>query len=327
MKRWRLSSVRGTIERTIPYVVNICNIELPRNVLEILRECFRARGIGHVEDFHLTRNEFQGSDGIEFALEIIQSQEKLKAFSYKKNPVDDHGCQQIVDAIVNHPNISSCYLDGLCGGGTNGHDYLVQLLRKDGMTDINFSDCGVSTNGQSALFDLIKFHPNLDLLCLVGNNLDDDDAIHLADALRHNRTLEHLTVRGNRFTKLGDETLKRVVYDDSSLNALADSNHRCIIRGFRSWSGLHLNYCSRAQKIFRLLEERNKEGSNAHHMESEMGGDKVKILPLALAAIQIYGEHKDRRMWNDDNELVMVKDASQLSITYELLKSWNMLFL
>ena len=326
MKIWSLSAVRGAIEHTIPYSVSISNIELPRNILEILRECTRPRGFGHLEEFHLTRNEFQGSDGIEFALEIIQSQEKLNAFSYEKNPVNDHGCQQIVDAIVSHPNISSCFLDGLCGGGINGQDYLVQLLRKDGMKHVYFANCGVSTNGQSVLSDLIKFHPKLNRLDLGNNDLDDDDAIRLADALRHNRTLEYLSVRGNKITLLGERVLKRVVYDDSSLNALADSNHVCIIDGFLFWSDLYCNG-SRAQKIFSLLEKRNKEGTNAHHLEVEMGGEKLKILPLALAAIQIYGEQKERLKWNEDDELVEIKDTAELSITYELLKSWNVLFL
>ena len=36
---------------------------------------------------------------------------------------------------------------------------------------------------------------------------------------------------GNRFTQSGKDVLKKVIYDDSSLNALADSNHVCTIEG------------------------------------------------------------------------------------------------
>jgi len=69
-----------------------------------------------VQEFHLTKNEFQGSDGIEFTLEIIQSQKKMTDLSYDQNPVDNgQGCQRLVDAIVSHPNISTVYLEDLCG--------------------------------------------------------------------------------------------------------------------------------------------------------------------------------------------------------------------
>ena len=75
------------------------------------------------------RNEFQGSDGIEFALGILQSQQKMTWFSYDKNPVDNiQGCQRLVDAIASHPNISKANLEGLLRDERNGHDYLVDLL-------------------------------------------------------------------------------------------------------------------------------------------------------------------------------------------------------
>ncbi|EJK74876.1 hypothetical protein THAOC_03422 [Thalassiosira oceanica] len=291
MKTWNFSSVRGTIERTIPYSLSICNIELSANVLNMLRECIKPGGMGYVEELNLTRNNFQGSDGINFAIEIIQSQTKMTEFCYERNPADrEQDCQRLFDAIVSHPNIIKCNLNGLFGGETNGHDYLVHLLRKDGIKNINFAG---------------------------------------SDALQRNRTLKELELQMNEFTRLGEETLKKAIYDDSSLNAVANSNHVCEISGLRSWGFLHgVNFRvpyerSRAQKIFRLLEERNKEGTNARHLEGEMRGDTLKILPLTLAAIQIYGEYKAKKVKWQDNGIVWIEDAAPLSITYELLKSWN----
>ena len=77
MRKWQSSSIRGTIERTHPFRVYICNIELPAKVLQKLKECFKPGNLGHLEAFHLARNEFQGSEGSEFACEIIQSNKKL----------------------------------------------------------------------------------------------------------------------------------------------------------------------------------------------------------------------------------------------------------
>ncbi|EJK54588.1 hypothetical protein THAOC_25768, partial [Thalassiosira oceanica] len=41
MSSWLSSPVRGTIERTYPFNVYICNIELPANVLQELSKCFQ----------------------------------------------------------------------------------------------------------------------------------------------------------------------------------------------------------------------------------------------------------------------------------------------
>ena len=197
------------------------------------------------------------------------------------------------------------------------------------------------------MFDIIKLHPNLDLLRLEDNQLNDKDAIHLAGALRYNRTLNMLSLEGNKFTRLGEDTLKNVIYDDSSLNAVADSNHVCTLHGltftrminilggyFGYEYNIHRNQGSwriddnvqqkqsRARKIFHLLRRRNKEGTNVKHFETETGEDMLKVLPLALVAVQIYGEQRKTRIkWTDDNKLVIIEDAAELSITYELLRS------
>ena len=281
-----------------------------------------------MEQFHLWRNEFQGSEGIEFALEIMQSQKKILGCSYDRNPVDNGlDCQRLVDAIVSHPNISTVYLKGLCGREINGHDYLVNLLSKDEMERVDFTDCGVNTDGQSTLFDVIKLHRNLVWLCLDDNKLNDMDAIHLADALRHNRTLKTLQLCwGNKFTRSGKDALKKAVYDDSSLNAVADSNHVCTINGlgFTHYYNNFILSCEdekkeqkllRAGKIFLLLRERNKQGTNVYHLEAEMGQTMLKVVPLALAAVQIYGGQR--------GDAWKAADAAELSIMYELLRSWH----
>jgi len=296
--------------------------------------------LGHVEKFHLARNEFQGSDGIEFAHEIIQTNKKLTEICFERNPVDrGQDCQRLVDAIQRHPNISTCYLEGFCSGDKNGHDYLLNLLCKEGMRNVDFANCGVNTNGQPALFDIIMLHPSLVWLCLDENKLNDEDAIYLAHALQHNRTLETLLLKGNEFTSLGENVLTKVIYDDSTLNALDASNHVCTIKGLGIYSEGQYNVyrnegdgddktcpkLCRARKIFHLLEERNNEGTNVYFMESEMGGDTLKVVPLALAAVQTYGQHKAKRgEWEDDHGCFgTIEDKAELSITYELMRSWH----
>ena len=74
MNYWQRFDIRGGVERTHPFRVDIGNVELPGNVLDMLRECFEPGGSGYMEELHLMSNIFQGSDGIEFALKIMQSE-------------------------------------------------------------------------------------------------------------------------------------------------------------------------------------------------------------------------------------------------------------
>ena len=144
-----------------------------------------------------------------------------------------------------------------------------------------------------------------------------------------------LTLVGNRFTQSGKDVLTKVIYDDSSLNAVSDSNHVCTIEGEAFYSVGHVNLHrnddprSRARKIFQLLRERNKEGTNVHHLEREIEGtDTLKVVPYVLNAVQIYGEQWMKlEKWDWDTINGTVKDAAKLlialSIAYELLRSWN----
>ena len=54
-----------------------------------------------------------------------------------------------------------------------------------------------------------------------------------------------------------------------------------------------------------------------------MGEDTLKIVPFALAAVQIYGEQRAiNAEWNG-TMFVAIEEAPELSILYELLRSWH----
>ncbi|KAL7494480.1 hypothetical protein ACHAWT_005371, partial [Skeletonema menzelii] len=66
---------------------------------------------------------------------------------------------------------------------------------------------------------------------------------------------------------IGVEALYLVMSDDSSLNAAADSNHTCQIKGLSSYNW-HKNWrINRGSKIYHLLFFRHETGSNAKHFD------------------------------------------------------------
>ena len=54
-----------------------------------------------------------------------------------------------------------------------------------------------------------------------------------------------------------------------------------------------------------------------------MGEDTQKVVPLALAAVQKYGQQRVKKTVVKCKMLMMIEDAPELSITYELLRSWH----
>jgi len=100
------------------------------------------------------------------------------------------------------------------------------------------------------------------------------------------------------------------LYDESSLNAAADSNHTCtldrrkIIDDYNSHDQGHIN---RGWKIYSILSDRNEMMSNVQHFSDI----DVKILPIMLEAVQTYATNVD------DSKV------KPLSIVYEVMRKWD----
>ena len=68
-------------------------------------------------------------------------------------------------------------------------------------------------------------------LSLETNNLNDEDAVLISRALKHNTNLKELWLGGNNITEVGNGALRKAVYDTTSLNTVSESNHTCFIKG------------------------------------------------------------------------------------------------
>jgi hypothetical protein len=66
----------------------------------------------------------------------------------------------------------------------------------------------------------------LDLWC---NRFNDDDAVLLSQAIKTNTHLNYLYLFSNNFTSVSVKSLFSYVFDNTSLNAISESNHVCAI--------------------------------------------------------------------------------------------------
>jgi hypothetical protein len=174
-------------------------------------------------------------------------------------------------------------------------------------------------------------------LKLDDNQLNDNDAIAIAGALKHNKNLRVLRLMDNNLTKAGWAALRKAEFDDTSLNSAADSNHTCAIKYPTIVQGLDTSemngdadsgYCLvpnhvRQKKVYSVLSSRNRQCSNVGHFDDL----PVEVFPDMLNTIQQYSnyhvqEYTPRQ--DDDSDMSQNShDVSSLSLVYEICRYWD----
>ena len=283
---------------------SICGVQLPSVVLDMLIQglvhkkmhCLALRGVV----FQVNR------EGIDFAVNKLQTNRELRKFEWSYcGTLGIADSTLLYNAVLYHPFLEEITLDNYTGTtDENGYHNLIALLTtKSKMTHLFYRDNNVRTGGDTRLSDFIATNPPLDLLGLCDNELEDNDAIMIAEALQHNTNLRRIDIGSNHFTELGVAALERAVCDQSSLNALSDCNHVCNINAVESslvnwecpWKS------NRRKKLYCLLSARNRKGINVDCLKKEMEDDDIfKLMPNILECIHRYHscevfERRDRK--------------------------------
>ena len=93
------------------------------------------------------------------------------------------------------------------------------------ITKLVFRGCSLGPPTAISLAENITGNKTLEHIDLSGNAIGDDGAIALATALRKNNVLKELILDNNELSVSGQSALRNSIYDDSSFDALEDSNH------------------------------------------------------------------------------------------------------
>jgi len=309
----------------------IQNVQLSHSVINMLIPALKGR----LKLLFLDNNGFINiRKGIDFSIKCMESNHQLKEFYMANNQLRGmENARSLLDAIISHPSIESVRLEGCLGGDINGYDVLCYLIDSGkNFHSIDLENNNIRTGGGTAISDYITRNAPLCYLLLSNNDLNDDDALLIAEALKYNTNLQSLLLGGNNITSLGIEALYKVIYDPTNLNTLAGCNHTCNIEGCRIegsdfFNDANLDNTSdkprfnRGKKICRLLINRHKEGSNVQHLNAEFededgGGSSLtlKIIPTVLETVHRYCTVG----------LLFTKTIAPLSITYEILRGWKM---
>jgi len=309
-------------------------MNLPDEVIDLLSNALKST---HFQELILRGNHLSQC-GIDFALNYLKSNPILNAFSLVDNSINsDNDLNKLCEIVKEHPSIESLVLARCKGEDINGYEMLKTIMDagKNKLVNISINGNDIRTKGDTfiSVSDFLATNPVLQALSLQRNQLDDNDALSITKALKQNVYLRQLDLTHNNFTKVGWAALRKVEFDDSSLNAAADSNHKCAIQyppdGSEAIEGVdtsemndnpqsqvHLaSYYVRQKKIYSVLSKRNRELSNVGHFEDV----PVEILPNMLHSIQRYSHYRV----GDQDISQGSGDVKPLSIVYEVCRNWD----
>jgi hypothetical protein len=326
----------------------ISHIELPVTVFMMIVKSLDGKPFKH---YKFINNQF-GTYGIRALIDLLDSNQELKSLELRNNSIDEEDENDVWTAIGRHPNLTKINIDGCCEGGRLSMlcgiiqwNKMVGIEKSNNLVDISWRNNGLNTAPVSEwqfFSKVLASNDFLERLDLSGNNLNDRDAALIATALETNSTLKLLLLGSNRFTAIGGQhfgTALRVnntleylmlgdrqsdatsatfcaLFDDTSLNSAADSNHICCVGcyllGRNEPNDAEGN---RQRKIYNILARRNKDMSNVQHFDEI----DINLFPEILLAVQRYSNARvPLHLFYGVNLRV-----NALSIVYELVRKWD----
>ena len=314
--------------------LQLCNMELPDAVIDILSNALKST--------RLQKLVLQGNNldrhGVEFVLNYLKHDRILKELLLYENPIFNSvkDIKRFCQIIRKHPSIKTFGITGYTDRhtlDTSKYQMLKSIMNagKTKLTTIHLSDNSIRTGGGTFISTFLANNPILENLHIEDNHLNDNDAIAIASALKHNTKLLCLDIGGNDFTAVGWEALSKAVFDKTSLNSAADSNHNCTIDfpeeddkydEVKLMNGSHpdsdytfVEYFVRRKKIYNVLSARNKSRSNVEHFEDV----PFELFPDMVVSIEEYSDYhiEDDTPDQDDN------DVNPLSIVNEMCRYWE----
>ncbi|EJK58602.1 hypothetical protein THAOC_21259 [Thalassiosira oceanica] len=185
---------------------------------------------------------------------------------------------------------------------------------------LNFLGNDLQTNGRADIPNLIASNSPLEWLHLEYNNLNDDDAVLIAESLSQNSNLKALYLDGNNIHQRGKSALLRAMKDTSSMNALSDSNHTCRVVGLNFEEINYQGPLNRAFKIHDLIVERYRSGEgNVPYFNREMD-DKGSVVLAPFIMESVHRRHTAIK----EEEFKEEYKSPALGLLYELVTDWKM---
>ena len=165
----------------------------------------------------------------------------------------EEDAQSLVNAMIDHPKLKSTMLDS-CGLGCNDSVMKSIIPLFGSLDEISLDGNQIGSYGVKLISECLASNPMLSILTLRDNLLNDADAAILAKSLTSNTNLRILKIAGNNISDVGMKSFHSAVENLSSLNAMSDSNHTClVVDGDEELSEINTKYDPKLNKVEKLM--------------------------------------------------------------------------
>ena len=202
--------------------LSIDSVEMTKENIASMSQVCGERAINSMKTIKFVNNNIC-ADGMISLSKLVEQSVDLEMFHMVQNPINDMNAALSLSRVLKvHPSI--LHVDMLDCNLGNVPEILSVILQSD-VEDLEIADNNINSLGAIKIAEYIERNTTMMCLRLYGNLLNDDDAVIISRALQENYKLFSLHIYWNNFTSVGVKALFSSVFDSSSLNAIADSNH------------------------------------------------------------------------------------------------------
>jgi hypothetical protein len=293
--------------------INIENVEMKKERLAALVAMFVSGRATNSSTHVYFSNANLCGEGIISLSKLVEASSMLDIFSLCHNWIDNMKSVRCLSrSLRNHDHISWLHLTH-CDLGSSP-EILLLILQSD-VKCINLAYNNIDSLGAVKIAQYLESDPPIKHLMLDCNCLNDNDAKLMSQALKRNTKLKTLTLHTNNFTSIGVKALLNCVFDSSTLNAIAESNHTLYgiyffdddnnrpIKGLNYWVlGIdRLLGFDQTQKIMLALQDKDS-------LLQYLANVPVGLMPEVLA----FPRHQD------------VDICKTMNLVYSIMRYWNM---
>lgn len=172
----------------------------------------------------------ENCNGWDFATNILKLNPRMVNLRMIGNPVEsDAAVMVFAEALLEHPKmvvLDLCRCD--LGRSKDVLSAIVPVLQN--CWEVSFEGNYIGFYGATLIANYIATNPLVVKLNLMGNLLQDDSALVLAQSLEKNTNLRMLRIGENDYSQVGYSALLRAITGPilrDGLNAIMDCNHTC----------------------------------------------------------------------------------------------------
>jgi hypothetical protein len=291
--------------------ISIENVEMKKERLAALVAMFDSGRATNSSTDVFFENVNLCVEGIISLSKLVDVSPQLTRLIMNHNRIDNmESARCLSRSLKSHTCITELYLNHCDLGSTP--EILSVILQSD-VKEIDLSSNNIDSLGAVTIAEYLEGDPPICRINLGHNQLNDDDAILISQALKKNRNLSHLYLWNNNLSCIGVKALLHCVIDSSSLNAISESNHTLTrIHMFQNLPHRNkflfgciyrLIEMNRAQKIMLVLQDKDSLLQYLANIPAEL---IPEVLAFSRQQVDNQCQHK------------------HLNILYSIMRWWNM---